>query len=100
MKETVKTDNLTTIYNETIPYHKTTQFSWTLNSEWLTVKEHDEFESILTSKYLLLYNTKTWQGYYVNATDTNWTFRNHTNTKKPFNLTINLSEIRKSNIVL
>lgn len=100
MKESVTTSNRATVYNEIVPYHKTTEFTWTLNSDWLSYKEHDEFESLLTSKYVFLYNTKTQEGHYVNVTDSDWTFRNATNTKRPFNLTINVSKVQKNNIVL
>lgn len=100
MTENVTTSNRATIYNETVPYHKTTQFNWVLNSDWLSYKEHDEFESLLTSKYVYLYNSQTQEGHYVNVTDSDWTFRNAKNTKRPFNLTINVSKSTKTNIVL
>ena len=100
MKEKVTTDSITTVNNETIPYSKNSEFSWTLNTDWLTYDEHDEFESLLTSKYVYLYNTKTYKGEYVNITDSNWTFKNGVNTKKPFNLTVNLTKSMNQTITL
>ena len=99
MKEKTTTSNITTVNDETIPTQKTNEFSWTLNTDWLNIKYHDEFESLLTSKYAYLYNTKTGQCDYVNVKDSEWTFRNNTNTKKPFNLTVNLVKAQKQNII-
>lgn len=99
MKEKLTTDNIVTVLNETIPYSKTSEYSWTLNSHWLTYAEHDEFESLLTSKYVYLYNTKTNEGHYVTVTDSNWTFKDNANTKKPFNLTLNVTKSVKQNII-
>lgn len=98
MKEKVTTENIVSLINETIPCTKTSEFTWTLNTHWLTYAEHNEFESLLTSKYVYLYNTKTLEGHYVNVTDSNWTFRNDVNTKKPFNLTINVTKSMKQTI--
>ena len=99
MKEKVSTTNIVSLADETIPYVKTSDFSWTLNTHWLTYAEHDEFESILQSKYVYLYNTKTKEGHYVNVTDSSWTFKNGVNTKKPFNLTLNLTKSYKQTVV-
>jgi hypothetical protein len=99
MKEKTVTSNITTVNDETIPVQKANEFSWTLNTDWLDIKHHDEFESLLTSKYAYLYNTKTGQCDYVNVKDSEWTFRNNTNTKRPFNLTVNLVKAQKQNII-
>lgn len=99
MKEKVTTNSITTVYDETIPCSKMSEYSWQLNTDWLTYDEHDEFESLLTSKYVFLYNTKNSIGEYVTVTDSNWTFKNGVNTKKPFNLTLNLTKSIKQNIV-
>ena len=100
MKEKVSTENIITFQNETIPCSKTSEFSWTLNTHWLTYAEHEEFESLLHSKYVYLYSTKYNQGHFVNVTDSNWTFKNNVNTNKPFNLTVNLTKSTKQNINL
>lgn len=94
MKEKVTTNNLVTMNNETVPYSKTSEFSWTLNTDWLTYAEHEEFESLLTSKYVMLYNSKTKECNYVNVANSEWTFKNAVNTKRPFNLTLNLTKSR------
>ena len=99
LKEKVTTNSIVTLSNETVPYAKSSEFTWTLNTDWLTYDEHDEFESILSSKYVYLYNTKTNEGHYVTVTDSNWTFRNSVNTKKPFNLTLNVTKSYKQTII-
>lgn len=100
MTEKVDTKYILTVNNENIPVEKNSEFKWTLNTDWLTYTEHDEFESILTSKYVYLYNTETEEGHYVTVDDSNWTFRNSVNTNKPFNLTLKLSKSFKQNIIL
>lgn len=100
MTETVTTQTIVTVTDETIPCAKTSDFKWIVNSHWLNYAEHEEFESLLTSKYVYLYNTKTNEGYYVNVTDSNWTFKNAVNTNRPFNLTLNLTKSQKQNIIL
>lgn len=100
MTETVTTQTIVTVTDETIPCAKTSDFKWTVNSHWLNYAEHEEFESLLTSKYVYLYNTKTDEGHYVTVTDSNWTFKNAVNTSRPFNLTLNLTKSQKQNIIL
>lgn len=100
LTEKVTTNSITSVYNETIPHSKITEFNWKLNTHWLTYAEHEEFQSLLTSKYVYLYNTKTHEGHYVTVTDSNWTFKNEVNTSKPFNLTLNLTKSVKQNITL
>lgn len=95
MTENVATSSIVTITNETVPVSKTSEFRWKLNTNWLTYAEHDEFESLLTSKYVYLFNTKTQEGHYVNVENSDWTFRNSINTRKPFNLTLNLVKSQK-----
>lgn len=98
LSESVKTNYRSSIIEESIPYNKTIDFKWTLNSHWLTFDEHAEFESILTSKYVWLYDYKRGQFHPVNVTDSNWTYKNAKNTNKPFNLTINLTKAIPQNI--
>lgn len=100
LTEKVTTNSITTIYDETIPYQKSSEFNWKLNTHWLNYDEHEEFQSLLTSKYVYLYNTKTHEGHYVTITDSNWTFKNEVNTNKPFNLTLNVTKSIKQNITL
>lgn len=100
LTEKVTTNSITTVYDETIPYQKSSEFNWKLNTHWLNYAEHEEFQSLLTSKYVYLYNTKTHEGHYVTITDSNWTFKNSVNTNKPFNLTLNVTKSIKQNITL
>ena len=100
MTEKVTTESITTVRNETIPHTTTSEYSWTLNSHWLNYAEHEEFESLLHSKYIYLYSPKYNEGHFVNITDSNWTFKNEVNTKKPFNLTVNLTKSQKQNVIL
>lgn len=95
MSETVETQTITTINNEIIPVTKHNELSWTLNTHWLTYDEHNEFESVLQSKYVYLYNTRTNDGQYVNVKDSYWAFKNSNNTKRPFNLTLKLTKSTK-----
>lgn len=100
MTEKTTTSNIVSLTNETIPYLKNNEFNWTLNSHWLTYPEHTEFESLLTSKYVYLFNNQSNEGYFVNVKNADWTFKNNTNTNKPFNLTVNLTKSTKQMITL
>lgn len=99
MKEDIKTSNITTVNNETIPYQKTNEYSWTLNTDWLDMNRFNTMEGLLASKYVYLYNSRTGQCDYVNIKDSNWTFKNTTNANKPFNLTVNVVKAQKQNII-
>jgi hypothetical protein len=100
MTEKVTTDEITTVYDEIIPYAKTSEYSWTLNSHWLNYAEHEEFESLLHSKYVYLFSPKYNEGYFVNVKDSNWTFKTEVNAKKPFNLTLNVTKSTKQSITI
>ena len=99
LNESVSTGYITTLNNESITANKTVDYTWTLNSHWLTYDEHGEFESLLTSKYVWLYDMKKGVFFPVNVTDSKWSYKNINNTKKPFNLTVNVKKSQSQNIV-
>lgn len=89
--ESITTNNLVNIIEETRPYEKLIEDRWTINSDWLNEKEYKAFESIFTSPYLYLYDKNLNTGWWVNCTDKNWTQKTYKNQKRLFNLTVNLS---------
>lgn len=112
LKESVKTNYITRPNNNTaatnnhrlqlnpqVPYSKTVEYTWTLNSDWLTYDEYNEFESLLTSKYVYLFDYKHNTVYDVVVSTANWEYKNPKNTKKPFNLTIDVKKASVDNII-
>lgn len=112
LKETVKTNYMTRLNNNTtatynhrmqlnpqVPYSKSVEYTWTLNSHWLTYDEYNEFESLLTSKYVYLFDYKHNTVYDVVVSNANWEYKNPKNTKKPFNLTIDVKKASTDNII-
>ena len=112
LKESVKTNYMTRLNNNTtatynhrmqlnpqIPYSKTVEYTWTLNSDWLTYNEYNEFESLLTSKYVYLFDYKHNTIYDVVVSTANWEYKHSKNTKKPFNLTIDVKKASADNII-
>lgn len=98
LAEDVSTSYITTMNNESISSNKSVDFTWTLNSHWLTYDEHGEFESLLVSKYVWLYDVKKGWYYPVNVTDSKWSYKNPNNNKRPFNLTVNVKSSQAQNI--
>ena len=96
--ENVTSNYITTLTNESINSNKSVEFTWTLNSHWLTYDEHGEFESLLVSKYVWLYDVKKGWYYPVNVTDSKWSYKNPNNNKRPFNLTVNVKSSQTQNI--
>lgn len=98
LKETVTSSYITSMTDRSTPFNRLVDYTWTLNSHWLTYPEHDEFESLLTSKYVWIYDTKTKQYHSVNVVDSNWEYKNSLNNNKLFNLTVNVTKSTKQNI--
>ena len=98
LTENVTSSYITTLNNESINSNKSVEFTWTLNSHWLTYDEHGEFESLLVSKYVWLYDVKKGWFYPVNVTDSKWSYKNPKNNKRPFNLTVNVKSSQTQNI--
>lgn len=99
LNESVSSSYITTLTNESVNSRKSVEFTWTLNSHWLTYDEHGEFESLLVSKYVWLYDVKKGWFYPVNVTDSKWSYKNPNNNKRPFNLTVNVKSSQTQNIV-
>ena len=90
LNESVTTTYMQTINNRKNPYLKNSTFKWTLNSDWLTYNERNVYESLLISPVVYLYDNVDGKIYRVNVIDEEWTEKNSNNTKKPFNMTVNV----------
>ena len=90
LTESVTTNYVYSVTNRKNPYMKASTYSWKLNSDWLTYDEHNVYESLLISPIVYLYDNIEGKMYRVNVVDTEWTEKNANNTKKPFNMTVNV----------
>lgn len=97
--ENITSNNLVSILEETIPYEKIIEDNWRINSDWLTEDQYKAYESILTSPYLYLYDSKLNCGWWVVCTDKTWTQKTHKNHRKLFNLTVNVKANKKQRLV-
>lgn len=97
--ETIVSNNLINILEETRPYEKLVEDKWTINSDWLTEKEYKAYESIFTSPYHYLYDSKLNTGWWVNCNDKTWTQKTNKNQKRLFNLTVNLTANKKQRLL-
>lgn len=98
LTESVSNTYITTVNDVNTPYLKDIKFKWKLNSDWLTYEEYPVYESLLISPVVYLYDTQLNKRYLVNVTDNIWTEKNDNNTKKPFNMTVNIELSQSSNI--
>lgn len=73
--------------------------NWKINTGWLNDEVYPYYESIFTNPYLLLYDTKEDVSYVVQVTDNDYTEKTFKNQKKMFNLTLNVKENKKQNIL-
>lgn len=99
LTEDIATSTLINSYDEERPYLKSITNKWTLNSDWLSFDEYQAYESIFTSPYTYLFDTKFNELTPVICTDKTWSEKTNKNTKKPFNLKITVTENRKQNIL-
>lgn len=99
LSEDIATSTLTNSYNEERPYLRSVTNKWTLNSDWLSYDEYQAYESIFTSPYTYLFDTKFNELTPVICTDKSWTEKTNKNTNKPFNLKITVTENKKQNII-
>lgn len=97
LTEDVKTSYRTDLIDSQIPYNKEVVNKWKLNSGWLTDGEYKAFESVLTSKYVYLYNTKVDQGWDVNVETNSWVEKTKENNKL-FNMQLDVKSARKQTI--
>lgn len=89
--ENITSNNLVNTLEETRPYEKLVENKWTINSDWLTDEEYKAYESILTSPYHYLYDSKLNTGWWVNCNDKTYTQKTFKNQKRMFNMTVNLT---------
>ena len=99
MSEDIASTTITNSFNEERPYLRTVTTKWQLNSDWLSYEEYKAYESIFTSPYTYLFDVKHNELTPVMCTDKSWTEKSSKNTRKPFNLKITVTDIRKQNIV-
>ena len=97
--EAITSNTLVNILEETRPYEKLVEDKWTINTDWLSESEYKAYESIFTSPYLYLYDSKLDTGWWVNCTDKNWTQKTYKNQKRLFNLTVNLTTNKKQRLL-
>lgn len=88
LTEDISTKYKYDIINTESPIEKSVVDNWSLNSNWLTYDEYKAYESIFTSKYLYLFNTKLDEGYEVIIDNKSWTEKVKENKDKMFNLNI------------
>lgn len=98
LTESVDTQFITTLDDRQVPYLKSSNFQWELNSNWLTYDEHNAYEALLVSPIVYLYDHETGQRHRVTVTNSEWIERNSQNNKKPFNLTVTVQLDHKENI--
>lgn len=98
LTESVDTQFITTLDDRQVPYLKSSNFKWELNSNWLTYDEHNAYEALLVSPIVYLYDHETGQRHRVTVTNSEWIERNSQNNKKPFNLTVTVQLDHKENI--
>lgn len=82
-----------------IPFNKKVTDKWNLNSNWLTYEEYKAYESIFTSKYLYLFDTKNDEGWEVVLDTNKWTEKTKENKDKMFNLQLDMHSARPQNIL-
>lgn len=92
-------NNLMNTLEETRSYEKLVENNWTLNSDWLNEEEYKAFESIFTSPYHYLYDSKLNTGWWVNCSDKSWTQKTNKNQKRLFNLTVNVTANKQERLV-
>lgn len=97
--ENITNNNLVNVIEETRPYEKLIEDKWTINSDWLTEEEYKAYESILTSPYLYLYDSKLNTGWWVNCSDRAYTQKTYKNQKKLFNMTVNVTANKNQRLV-
>ena len=99
LTESVTTNYVYSVTNRKNPYMKASTYSWKLNSDWLTYDERNVYESLLISPIVYLYDNVECKMYRVNVTDTEWIEKNANNTKKPFNMTVNVELADEKTII-
>lgn len=99
LSESISTSYRVNAIDESIPYNKTITNRWKLNSGWLNYDQYKAYESIMTSKYLYLYDTENDEGHEVVIDTNEWTEKTQQNKDKAFNLQIDVHATRPQNIL-
>lgn len=99
LSESIATSYRVNAIDESIPYNKTVTNQWKLNSGWLNYDQYKAYESIMTSKYLYLYDTENDEGHEVVIDTNEWTEKTQKNKDKAFNLQIDVHATRPQNIL-
>lgn len=73
--------------------------SWTLNSDWIEEENYPYYESIFVSPIIVLYDVREDKSYRVIITDSEYTEKTYKNSRSLFNITLNLEQSNKQNII-
>lgn len=99
LNEDITTTTLTNMIGDERAFQKLVNVSYDLKSDWLNFEEYKAFESIFTSPYLYLFDTKFNKLTPVTCSGKKWVEKTSKNTNKPFNLQIKLTSNRPQNII-
>lgn len=99
LSESISTNYRYDLIDTEIPFDKKVTDKWNLNSNWLTYEEYKAYESIFTSKYLYLFDTKNDEGWEVVLDTNKWTEKTKENKDKMFNLQLDMHSARPQNIL-
>lgn len=99
LSESISTNYRYDSIDTEIPFNKKVTDKWNLNSNWLTYEEYKAYESIFTSKYLYLFDTKNDEGWEVVLDTNKWTEKTKENKDKMFNLQLDMHSARPQNIL-
>lgn len=99
LSESISTNYRYDAIDTEVPFNKKVTDKWNLNSNWLTYEEYKAYESIFTSKYLYLFDTKNDEGWEVVLDTNKWTEKTKENKDKMFNLQLDMHSARPQNIL-
>lgn len=98
-KENFNTTNIQTYNGISHPINISITPSWEINTKWIDEDLYPHYESIFVSEKLVLYDVENDKSYDVIITDKTFTEKTFKNTKKQFNLTLNLQMSKNQNII-
>lgn len=97
--ESINQTTMTSYQNHKRPINAEIQPEWELMTEWIDDEYYPIWESLFTSAYILLYNTKLDKNYRVIAVDKTFTQKTNRNQKNLFKHTIKLQLDKPQNII-
>lgn len=97
--ESMNQTTMTSYQNHKRPINAEIQPEWELMTDWIDDEFYDIWESIFTSAYILLYNTKLDKTYRVIISDKTFTQKTNKNQKQLFKHTIKLQLDKPQNII-